>query len=372
MMITAMNLMITGLGMITSVGFDAASSCASIRAGLNRRREIDYYTTLETETMDAIPIIGCPVSGYADGFNKVGRWIRLGLGCLQDLIDQNALPDSSDAQFWLKTGLIGVTPPCQEPRIDADEACTPTDVQHAFLHPLLDQLDRPIPKSNLEMVCGGHSGAVMAVDRAPDMMARKGLERVIVLGVDSYLDPESLDWLAENHRLKIESVPTGLMPGEAGACFLLESGRAAQNRRAKGLAVVVQPALGTEENHYYSDGSSQGAALAGVIHQAIVNAGLDGPFAGEVISDMNGETWRAYELGSARIRLSSVLSGEAGFIFPADSLGEVGAASGAVAICMAARMLHRRYSLGDTVLIASSSDAGPVGALCVRNAIATS
>ena len=323
--------------------------------------------------MDAIPVIGCPVSGYADGFNKVGRWIRLGLGCLQDLIDQNALPDSTDTQFWSKTGLIGVTPPCREPRIDADEACTPKDVQRAFLHPLLDLLDRPIPESNLEMVCAGHSGAVMAVDMSPAMMTQKGLERVIVLGVDSYLDPESLDWLSENHPAQDRKHADRSDAGRSRRLFHARIGKGgAKTVGQKDWRRSSQPALGTEENHYYSDGSSQGVALAGVIHQAVVNAGLDGPFAGEVISDMNGETWRAYELGSARIRLSSVLSEEADFVFPADSLGEVGAASGAVAICMAVRMLHRRYSMGDTVLIASSSDAGPVAAVCVRNAIPTS
>ncbi len=51
---------------------------------------------------------------------------------------------------------------------------------------------------------------------------------------------------------------------------------------------------------------------------------------------------------------------------PAASLGDVGAASGAVARGVTARSFARGYARGPATLIVSSSERGDVGALVLR------
>lgn len=363
-----MSLVITSLGMISSVGHDVVTSCASIRAGLTRPRKINYFSVLDDDTQETTPLDGCPIHGYTEGFNIVGLWVRVGIGCLQNLIEYGNLPDKSDKKFWSVTGLIGVTPPINDTRFGSDDSFTPEMLKEAYLERLMEVFDHPIPQENLYVVCIGHTGAIAAIRQAQAIMAEKQLERVIILAVDSYLDPMTLDWLAENRRLKTAENPVGATPGEAGACFMVESADSSQNRHAAIQAVIKEPALAVERNHFFSDETSQGIGLAAVISQALSQASVSVPFNGTVISDLNGEQWRAYELGSARVRILDKLGSDAKFIFPCDSIGEIGASSAAVAICVAARSLQRGYAYEDTVLIVSSSDYGQVGAVCLSKA----
>lgn len=360
-----MDLVITGIGMLCSVGHDAVAACAAIRAGLNRRRPIDYYQVFDPDTLDTTPTIGCPVHGYTEGFGLLGRWIRLAMGCLEDLSQYGHLPEKSDKVFWSSTGLIGVTCPMDDGRIDSDEDLTPDDVKQAYLYRLLDVLGYPVLPDNLGIVCTGHSGAIAAIGQARSMLENRALERVIVLGVDSYLDPITLDWLDQHHRLRTAQNSTGLTPGEAGACFMLETAASGQNRHARAQALVSEPALGQEANHCFADEPSQGMTLAAVMSEALRKGSVTLPFAGDVISDFNGEPWRAHEMGAARARLAEVLGPDARYVFPCDSLADVGAASGAVAICVAVRALQRGYSRQNNILVATSAEYGQVGAVAI-------
>jgi 3-oxoacyl-[acyl-carrier-protein] synthase-1 len=354
--------------MISAVGPDLVNSCAAIRAGLVRSEAIPYFSLLDSESQETAPLIGRPIRGFTEGFFVQGLWIRLGVACLGGLVEHAALPDRSDKEFWSATGLLAVTPPITGARFECDDTYTTQQLKSAYLGRLMEVAPFPISYENMDVICIGHAGTIAAVGRAGTMIAGMGLERVIILAVDSYLDPLTLDWLVELGRLKTAANPVGLIPGEAGACFMVESLGGSQSRRAAVRAVIQEPALGSEESHYFSGKKTQGVALAGAISLALSQCAAPAPFMGDVISDLNGEEWRAYELACAQVRLSKQLDGEATITFPAGSLGEVGSASGAVAICIAARSLERGYARQETVLVASSSDYGQVGAVCLSKA----
>ncbi len=171
----------------------------------------------------------------------------------------------------------------------------------------------------------------------------------------------TLDWLGRSGRLKSAENPFGIIPGEAGACFLLESPAGVRRRGATAHAHITGHALASEKNHFFSGKASQGVGLATAVSAALSRAAAPVPFEGTIVSDMNGEPWKAYELGMARVRLADKLGEKAQFVFPCDSFGEVGAASAAVAVCAAARSLRRRYARNGSVLVISSSDHGQVG-----------
>jgi 3-oxoacyl-[acyl-carrier-protein] synthase-1 len=168
-----------------------------------------------------------------------------------------------------------------------------------------------------------------------------------------------LAWLHERGRLKTGDSPVGLRPGEAGACILLESDAAARRRGAEILAYVAGTAQGEERASLFSGevnlGAALGAAIASVWPEP-AEAELD------LLADLNGEEWRARELAGARARLGARLA-RAHLILPAMSLGETGAASGAVGVCLAVRAFVRGYHHGGQALVTSSAEHGHVAAI---------
>ncbi|PTL80674.1 hypothetical protein [Vitiosangium sp. GDMCC 1.1324] len=188
----------------------------------------------------------------------------------------------------------------------------------------------------------------------------------MVLAVDSYLDPFTLEWLEQRRRLKTGERPVGLMPGEAGAALLVESRTSALRRGARVQASIRAIATGQESRHLFQDKPNTGEALAAVA-AACLDAGAPGaPFGGDIVLDLNGEEWRAREWGHARVRLAQHLEESSRWVLPSVSVGDVGAASGAVGLCVAVRSLVRRYSRGRQVLALSSSEWGDVGAILVE------
>src|SRR5262249_32352749 len=158
-------------------------------------------------------------------------------------------------------------------------------------------------------------------------------------------------------RLKAGENPAGLAPGEAGACFLVESEESARRRNAKAAAMIVGAAVGEERAHFLSDEVSTGVGLGGVIAALVPESS---PFAGDVIADLNGEEWRARELACARLRAPNRID-NARFLYPAASLGETGAASGAAAVCLATRAFVRSYDRAGQALVLMSSEHGHLG-----------
>jgi 3-oxoacyl-[acyl-carrier-protein] synthase-1 len=365
-----MSLSITGLGLISSVGRDLASTAAAVRAGLAEAREISYFPVVDEETQEPTPLVGHPVHGYTEGFVSLGRWLRLVEGCLDDLRQDPEIPDPRDARFWQSTCLVFVAP-----RLDPDRlfevAENVDEIKEAFLAQIVDLLEAPIRDAERLFVDRGPAGVAAALDLAQERIARGTVERALVIAADSYLDMESLDWLHDRDRLKTKAKPAGLMPGEAGAAMLVEPPASARRRRAATRAIVEAHAFDHEPNHYVAqlDGSANGvntgAALARVIRAAVASL-PGGMFEGDLHLDLSGEVWRAHEWGHAQNRLAGVFGPRVRTLLPCGSLGDVGAASAIAAIGCAARSFARGYASGPRALVTASSEHGDVGAIVVR------
>lgn len=363
-----MDIVISSLGMVSSVGRDVVTACAAIRAGIVRARPLTYFQVLDETSQEMEPITGHPLRGLTEGFTIIGRWLQLARACVADLLHQGALPDSSHASFWRSTGVLAVTPYHNDDRFgsEASDASSSTEpVRLAYLQPLLDALRLPIDERNADILCLGPAGAIHAIHQASRWMATRGLERLLVIAVDSYCDPLTLEWLAGYRRLKTPENPYGLMPGEAGACFLLESAASARRRQPPMWFATSSVAVRVEQNHFFSRKPNVGVALAESLEETLTGAALKGPFTGSLVSDLNGENWRANEWGYARLRLEQRLAEGFHLILPAISLGDTGAASGAVGVCVAARALARGYARAEQILVVSSSERGHVGAMCL-------
>lgn len=360
-----MRVVISGCGLVTPVGRSAPASCAAIRAGIARPRRVSYFQALDEETQEEVPVTGYPVRGYTEGFNMVGRWLRLARGAVRDLLSTSGLPDAADGRFWQKTGLFIVAPRPNDARFQDEEGEGEEALQEALLAPLHDALGLPLSQQHLGVIGQGHAGTAAALHRAKEQLIRGGVERFLVVAVDSYLDPLTLEWLAGSGRLKTEAVPTGLSPGEAGACLLLETQPSAARRGAAAPVLVAGVATGQEKNAFLSGEPSTGEALAACVQNALERSSPGELFSGDVYLDLNGEFWRAMEWGSALVRLAGRVA-DPRLHLPCVSVGDVGSASGALGACLAVHELSRGHTRTKQALVVSSSEQGEVGCLSLQ------
>jgi len=360
------DLIISSLGMISSVGHDVINACAAIRAGFSRPALIDYYSLLDEKLHEPIALVGFPVQMCTEGFCAQAAWLRLAISCMHDLLHYGNLPGKTDKIFWERTGLVGALPHVSGDRFHEDEKIDPAYLKEAVLNTLLESMSLSLRDENVSALSVGHAGTVYAVSEAQKMIEEHGLDRVIVLAVDSYLDPLTLEWLGAHERLKSDDNPQGLVPGEAAAAFMIEKKSIAEARGARIEAVITAPACGVEVNHLFSDYVNNGRALSAVIKDTLARSNNGQPFTGIIIPDLNGENWRAMEYGSARAVLCDRISDDAFLITPCASLGDTGAASGSVAFCIAVRAFARHYLPDEQAMILSSSEYGAVGSVILK------
>ncbi|RJS21805.1 hypothetical protein DRW03_15815 [Corallococcus sp. H22C18031201] len=91
------------------------------------------------------------------------------------------------------------------------------------------------------------------------------------------------------------------------------------------------------------------------------------PFRGDILLDLNGEEWKAQCWGHAQLLLREHIDmHRVRTVFPVVSWGDIGAASGVAALCLATRSFVRRASSADRALICCLSDDGGAGALLLE------
>ncbi|MBU8900168.1 hypothetical protein KRR26_31635 [Corallococcus sp. M34] len=184
-------LVISGLGMVSNLGFTVEATCAAQRTGVVRRHPLLDYVAYDESTLEA-PVSGAPIRGFTDGFIQAGAWVRLGLAALEDLVRYGHLPDRNARAFWSKTGLAWVLPALQFERFLWPEPEVP-----ALLERHCGALLADLAQLSLHMIPGGFftsgpMGVAAAMRRAEALLAEGTLERVIILGTDSWMDPLSM------------------------------------------------------------------------------------------------------------------------------------------------------------------------------------
>ena len=365
---------ITSLGMICCVGHNVAGACAAQRAGIVRRTPLNDYWTYDASELE-IRVTGAPVKGLTDGFVQTGTWVRLALSCLEDLVRYGQLPPADDAAFWRDTGLLWVLPELSFERFGWPEEEIPKLLKQ-FCGQLLENLSRlPFQQPPSCYFPAGNVGGALAAEQARQLLESGSLRRVIILAADSWLDRLSMNVLVGERRLKTGERAAGLCPGEAAACVLVESPTPAQARHAMAQSVLLgaaaRPAparLAPEDTTASRVQLAPAAAtqLANAVAQVLDSAGLSQPFRGDILLDLNGENWKALVWGHAQTLLSNHVDlSRSKKIFPAISFGDIGAASGVAAVCVATRAFVRRYASTDHTLICSIADDCGTSAMLV-------
>jgi len=336
-------------GMITPVGLGSAQTCVALACGVPAFEETPIHDRrFQPRVMallpdEELPELDAAVIGAAELGARQQRMLRLAAPALQEVLD------GVDAPQEIPLFLAG---PC--PLLDR-----PDPTAEPFLEQLQQQARVPFQLAASRRFPHGRAAGLLALQAAVETIERGESSRVLVGGVDTFLDLYLLGAL--DGRILSESVLDGFIPGEAAA-FLLVS---APGVDQKALAHVVAVASAEEPGHLGSEQPYRGDGLASAVTQVLEWAPGMGAVR-TVYASLNGEHLGAKEWGVALLRNRARLEERHRLEHPADCIGDTGAAVGGVLLGLAAHALHDDPGIGPCLLWTSSD--GPQRAAAVLSA----
>ena len=293
-----------------------------------------------------MPVVGHPVPTVA-GFQGEARLLSLAIPALRELVSSTGLDTSAEVALC-----IGL--PDLEARGRAAGTAGPPKLR--LFDRMVEYSGLRVPSHARHAIPAGQCGFAFALRAALEFLAQNRTSACIAGGVDTFCDDLGVDALAAQERLKTEDNPVGLQPGEAAAFVLLESTDAVRRRKARVLAHFS--GLAMAEDPRPKDHPPVGEGLALALERLATESGALMPGETWFMTDRNGEAIRANDWGYCQQRLTARMPG----LLPtsewtiATSLGDTGAASGALATLVAIRGFARAYAPGRCAVIVSSSD----------------
>jgi 3-oxoacyl-[acyl-carrier-protein] synthase-1 len=359
---------ITGMGAVTPVGLSAEATCAALRAGISRLREIESHL-VPGPLFDEVPVVGgrVPLEWYDGppeeeewpGHQRFGTaeppppWALVDPGP-QRLIDL-ALPAAREA--W--------GPPDMRPKgarvgiylglpVEEDPQPLVTAIQEALGLSLARAVAQP----------GGRAAGLEVLASALQDLGAGTVDFALVGGIDSQLRGPVLERLQAAEQLRTGQNPQGVIPGEGAAFLVLQpEGSAAQGGPAvEGRILAAAVSL---EATVASGDPNQGLGLSTVLRSVRDHADLQSPPL--VVCDLNGDRYRAMEWGLATIRAFGDLHGDLDFWHPADCIGDAGAALGILNVIWGVTAMRRGYSPSERVIVWGASENGVRGAVVMED-----
>lgn len=330
-------LFILGAGAVTAAGLDAAQTTAAIRASFSAASENWLLEPLGiSQTVARIP-------SHWQLRSDDGEWlVNMATRALDEAMRDSAHPSESTALL--------LAPPESFRGHPAFAAVPPS----AFFARVAGATGRRFHPSS-RAVDGGAAASVGLLDRIGALLDG-GAAQVVLGGVDSLVNETDIARLRRADRLKTPDNAQGFVPGE-GACFVRiargsETGEAA-------VAAIRGAGLAQEKDSALSDRFSQGRALLSALRDATSAQG--GPREADVdfvVSNGNGERYSGLEQLIARPRFYRTRRERLVVAYPAMTVGEIGAASGALALMLAADSLAKGYAPGRVAMCEVASEGG--------------
>lgn len=329
------DLCVAGIGACTSLGADLLSSAAAVRAGVTAFAEHPYMVDRSGE-----PMVVARASYLDPDAPLAGRMAILG--------ERAALHACAQAlgERFKRTALsILVGLPFEVPGLAQIIA---EDLRKALGSESVE---------SVETVSAGHSSALLALEIAMERIGSGRAEWCLVGGVDSYMDAERLEHLDATGQLHSPSNSWGFIPGEGAGFCVITTVQNALRWGTRPLGRLVSASSAREVNLIRTDSVCLGAGLSRAIRDAI-SALSSGARVDTVVCDMNGDAYRADEYGFSIARMGERFHDATEVTTPADSWGDVGAASGILLLGLAITAARKGYAKGPHALVWTSSDTG--------------
>ena len=346
------NVYICAMGMITAVGDSAPMTAASVRAGINRFREIDITTKLGAPMKLAL----LPDDALPKAHKRLARAKRLNIA-------QTRMLCMAGAALKETLDMSGIeNPPPLFLAVSEDLPTVSGRVADNFLDDLFLQSGGDFDNEHSRLFRTGRAGGLIALEAAVVALTQGQHECVLAGGVDSYDNYTVLDALDQEDRLLSDGVMDGFVPGEGAGILLLATEQAVEAYGLSPLGVIGLPGITVESGHRYSEQPYRGDGLAEAFTHAFENCPEH--IIQTIFASLNGENFGAKEYGVAVLRNKEHLAADFRLEHPADCFGDIGAAFAPVLTGIACIGMNKGYIEGP-VLVYCSSDGEWRGAFCV-------
>jgi 3-oxoacyl-[acyl-carrier-protein] synthase-1 len=230
-----------------------------------------------------------------------------------------------------------------------------------FLKLLAQAANAKLDLENSVIFPRGRASALLAMEAGLQALAESNdkTSRVIVGGVDSFLDFRLLADLDNEHRILGPRVMDGFIAGEGAAFLTLHAATAPP---AQPLATLQGVASIDDAGNRYGSAPSKGEGLANAIDKLRSGLQSSAPIV-VTYAGFNGENFDAKLWGVARMRHNDFFAPDMSMDHPADKYGDAGAATGALLTVLAAQALSRKQHTGPALIWAASDTASRACAL---------
>lgn len=341
------DIVIIGVGMVTSLGLNAEQTAASVHAGLSAFEE----TPIMDKAFEPFVMASLP----DDALSELHH----------DLVDEPGLTYREIRMLRLAGSAIGQA--C-DPLGDGAKAIplfvglpegkTQIDLQATpFIEKLAVQCKNKFDQNKSKGIVLGRASGLTALQLAIADLQKNNEKVVLAGGVDSYRDLYILATLDMESRVNSSHTMDGFIPGEGAAFLLLTTAEHAAANGYQRLGRIIGASVGEEIGHMYSEEPYKGEGLARTIQNLF--AGVNGSTGkiSTVFSSMNGENHFAKEWGVSYLRNTGRIDDEYRIEHPADCFGDTGAACGPIMIGLALAGFQNEYLDAPALVYASSDHA---------------
>lgn len=326
-------LVVTAIGAVTPVGFDAVQTATLLRAGVRPIRRLPFEDALG-EPIGAVFQWSLPLSLIGEE-----RLLELARPALDDVL--SGAPTSAK-------------PSAPAPLVLA------LDEGYDILAELIDDTHGGVDASASETLRAGHAGFGFALARAAELLDA-GAHEVIVGAVASYCDPLVLRKLDAEFAILSRRSADGFVPSEAAVFARVRRPKsgAVSSCRVRAVRCGRETTIGTERPNCAEEITRLVQSLEGEI---------DSPLSW-VLTDANGEPHRGRELSLLLSRCPRLIDSTHGDIVALGRvLGDVGAASMGLAFAFAAQLTMLRGNAAVPALLIGHADSGERAAVLVSGA----
>jgi 3-oxoacyl-[acyl-carrier-protein] synthase-1 len=328
---------IDGSGLVTSVGLCTAAAAAAVRAGLSNpqaTRFIDWGG--EWISAHVVPM---------DAPNSRSKLLRMAATAIDECM-------RATEQSTIETALVLCLPEDSRPS-------TGDDLGESAIEEISTALGARF-SARSSIVRAGRVGGFVGLHRARMLLYEGNADAVIVAGVDSYVNWPALSYFENRYQLLTSKNSDGFMPGEAAAAVRVIRPQPGAGLRCDGLGFATEKATIDSELPLRADG------LIEAIREAAQEANCEPHHFELRISALTGEQYYFKEAALAMSRLIRAPTNETDLWHPADCVGEVGAASGPMAVAIAATACAKGYAPGSRILCHLSNDGAERAAAFFR------
>jgi 3-oxoacyl-[acyl-carrier-protein] synthase-1 len=330
---------IVGLGARTPVGASVLPATAAVRAGISRFGQHPYMV----DRYDGEPMVVAMDAFLPSETGSTDRFLELGLPAAGEALATLAAKGRMDKPLSVIIGL-----PVKRPGLPEDPGAKVTwrygEWRNAF------------PGMNVDTISAGHSAGLMAIQEACRKIGSGETRFYLAGGIESYLEPETLEWLESQDQLHCDSNSWGFIPGEAAGFCLVADKYEVKRLGLNNFGDILTATTERKTNLIKTDSVCLGEGLTKAINRTLQNLPPDIKV-DFTICDINGEPYRGDELGYAIVKTSEHFIDPTDFMTPADCWGDVGAASGPLFIMLAVMAGKKGYANGPHTSAWTSSKA---------------